>query len=126
VVVEAVPTPVPRPLARVTGRLDDLVGGQQYAGLTGHYLHVTLTDPVRPREPMVRLRERFPHVLVLTFAPDGPGDAERLSYATRLRGRGDLEVAGDFVEHVRSTPDPAETALLAEAFEGVRLAEATG
>ncbi len=39
-------------------------------------------------------------------------------------GRSDLEVAGDFVSHVRSAPDAAESALLAEAFEAVRLAEA--
>ncbi len=31
---------------------------------------MTLTDAVRPREPMERLRARFPHVLVLGFAPE--------------------------------------------------------
>ena len=122
--VEHLPTPVVRPLARVAGQLDDLLTGDRWERLTGHYLHVTLTDPVRPREPMERLRARFPHVLVLGFAPEG-AEADDRSYAARLRGRDDLQVAGDFVEHVRSAPDPAESALLADAFEAVRLAEAS-
>jgi len=125
VTVEHLPTPVPRPLARVSGRLDDLLGADRWSGLSGHYLQVTLTDPVRPREPMERLRARFPHVLVLGFAPDGEADADQRSYAARLRGRGDLEVAADFVAHVRGGPDEFETALLAEAFEAVRLAGAS-
>jgi exonuclease SbcD len=123
--VERVPTPVERPLARVTARLDDLLAADRWAGLTDHYLQVTLTDPVRPVEPMERLRVRFPHVLVLGFAPDGGGDADLRSYAARLQGRDDQEVAADFVEHVRSAPSSAESALLAEAFEAVRLAEAS-
>ena len=123
--VEHLPTPVERPLARVTGALDDLLTGDRWAGHEGHYLQVTLTDPVRPREPMERLRARFPHVLVLGFAPEGGGEADLRSYARRLHGRSDLEVAADFVTHVRSEPDPAESALLGEAFEAVRLAEAS-
>jgi exonuclease SbcD len=125
VAVEALPTPVDRPLARVSGRLDDLLTADRWEGLTGHYLQVTLTDPVRPRDPMERLRARFPHVLVLGFAPEGADEGDDRSYAVRLRGRSDLEVAGDFVAHVRSTPDEAETALLADGFEAVRLAEAS-
>ena len=124
-VVEHLPTPVERPLARVTGALDDLLTADRWAGHEGHYLQVTLTDPVRPREPMERLRARFPHVLVLGFAPEGGGQGHLGSYARRLQGRSDLEVAADFVSHVRSEPDPAESALLAEAFEAVRLAEAS-
>jgi exonuclease SbcD len=123
--VEHLATPVDRPLARVAARLDDLLQGTAGAGLEGHYLQVTLTDPVRPREPMERLLARFPHVLVLGFAPEGAGEGTDGTYAARLRGRSDLEVAGDFVHHVRSAPDAAEAALLAEAFEAVRLAEAS-
>lgn len=124
-VVEHLPTPVDRPLSRISGHLDDLLTGPRWAGLTGHYLQVTLTDAVRPREPMERLRARFPHVLVLGFAPAGDGGGDERSYAVRLAGRSDLEVADDFVGHVRSAPGAAESALLAEAFEAVRLAGAS-
>jgi DNA repair protein SbcD/Mre11 len=122
--VEPVPTPVHRPLARITGRLDDLLTGDRWAAHEGHYLQVTLTDPSRPREPMDRLRRRFPHVLVLGFAPEGGQDGAPTSYAERMRGRGDLEVATDFVAHVRGPAEPAEAELLAAALEGARLAGA--
>lgn len=122
--VEALPTPVPRPLARIAGRLDELLTEPRWEPFTGHYLQVTLTDPTRPREPMQRLRARFPHVLVLGFAPEGGAADGRASYATRLRGRSDLEVAADFVHHVRSDPDDDERALMAEAFVAARHAQA--
>jgi exonuclease SbcD len=122
--VESVPTPVHRPLARLSGRIDDLLTGERWARFERHYLQVTLTDPVRPREPMDRLRRRFPHVLVLGFAPDGAAGDDGSSYAARVRGRSDLEIAADFVGHVRGPADRAETALLASAFEDVRRAEA--
>jgi exonuclease SbcD len=121
--VSAVPTPVHRPLARVTGRLDDLLTNDRWTALEGHYLQVTLTDPSRPREPMERLRRRFPHVLVLAFAPETGSDGPVASYAERTRGRSDIEVATDFVTHVRGPAEPAEVALLAEALEGARVVE---
>lgn len=120
--VEPVPTPVHRPLARISGRLDDLLTGSRWAAFSDHFLQVTVTDPVRPREPMERLRQRFPHVLVLGFAPDGALEGST-SYAARVRGRTDVEVATDFIAHVRGPAEPAEARLLAAGFEGVRLAE---
>jgi exonuclease SbcD len=120
--VESIPTPVHRPLARLTGRLDDLLTSDRWSTYEGHYLQVTLTDPTRPREPMDRLRSRFPHTLVLGFAPEGVRARDETSYAERLRGRGDLEVATDFIEHVRGPAEPAETELMAAALEAVRVA----
>jgi exonuclease SbcD len=108
----------------VTGRLEDLLEADRWTAFEGHYLQVTLTDTIRPREPMERLRRRFPHVLVLAFAPVGIDPDAATSYATRLRGRTDVEVTTDFVEHVRGPADPAEEALLRAALEGVRVAAA--
>ncbi|MBA2769101.1 MAG: exonuclease SbcCD subunit D [Sporichthyaceae bacterium] len=124
--VEMLQTPVARPLARVSGRFEDLLTSPVWEPLTQHYLQVTLTDAVRPREPMERLRARFPHILVLTFAPSG-ADRDRLgSYAARLRGRSDRQVASDFVEHVRGPADDSELRLLGAAFESVRRHEVGG
>lgn len=123
--VEPAPVPQQRRLARVTGRLDDLLTHDRWEPLRDHYLQVTLTDPQRPGGPMERLRARFPHVLVLGFAPEGGERSDLGSYAARLAGRGDLDVAADFVAHVRSTPEEAEITLLAEAFEAARLREAS-
>lgn len=122
---EALATPVPRALSRVRGRLEDLLGDPRLAAVEGSYLQVTLTDPVRPRDPMARLQQRFPHTLVLAFEPEGAGHDDSTSYAARVRGRSDLDLAADFVGHVRGEPpQPAERSLLADAFEHVRRDEA--
>ena len=122
--VSAVDAPVPRAIARLRGRLDDLLTSREYTSYEGHWLHVTLTDPTRPVEPMERLRARFPHTLVLGFEPDGVVTDDASSYAERIFGRSDLDVATDFVTHVRQRPaSEAERALLDEAFAAARAAE---
>ncbi|MFF4710993.1 exonuclease SbcCD subunit D [Streptomyces eurythermus] len=121
VTAERVDCPVPRPLARIRGRLDDLLADPELARHEDAWVEATLTDPLRPAEPMARLTERFPHTLSLVFAPERAPDDPRVSYARRLAGRSDEQVAQDFVAHVRGTgPDAAETAVLREAFDAVR------
>src|SRR3954451_6523128 len=68
---EFVEAPVPRRLARVRGELETLLTDPSLADVEDHWLQVTLTDPARPAHPMERLRARFPHALVLAFAPSG-------------------------------------------------------
>jgi exonuclease SbcD len=124
---EFVEAPVPRRLARLRGCLDDLLTGEAGGSHTGDWLEVTLTDPVRPAAAMERLRRRFPHVLVLGFEPEGggAGDADRRGRAERIRERSELDVAHDFVAEVSGRPaGAAERALLHEAFECCRIAEA--
>jgi DNA repair protein SbcD/Mre11 len=120
--VEVLPTPVQRPIARVRSTIDDLLTGARWARYSDHYLQVTLTDAERPREAMARLRTRFPNTLVLAFEPEAAAGSEP-SYATRLKGRSDLDVAADFITHVRSAPGADEAALLADAFASVRADE---
>ena len=70
---------------------------------------------------MARLTERFPHTLSLVFAPERAPDDPGVSYARRLAGRSDQQIAQDFVAHVRGAgPDERETAVLREAFDAVR------
>ena len=121
-----VETPVERGLSRIHGRLDDLLTESRWESVAGHYLQVTLTDRGRPKEAMERLRQRFAHTLVLAFEPEGLEPTDAQSYASRVSGRSELEVAADFVEHVRSAPDAEEVRLLTEAFERSRLAGASG
>ncbi|MDQ1671376.1 MAG: repair protein SbcD/Mre11 [Actinomycetota bacterium] len=123
--VASVAAPVHRPLTRIRGAIDDLLTGGRWADVAGHYLQVTLTDPQRPREAMSRLRSRFPHTLVLGFEPEG-AERDDASYVARLRGRSDLEVATDFVAHVRGDADVAERALLGRALESTRARERAG
>ncbi len=122
-------TPVPRPLREVRGRLDDLLAragpGGDLAGLAGAWVKVVLTDPVRPAAPMERLREKWPHTLVLDFDPDGglPGagaDLERLAAVSDP-----VEICGLFVEYTTGGPaDPAQCAVLRDVVESVLHAEA--
>lgn len=111
---ERLDCPVPRPLSRVRGRLADLLTDPAHAPAEEHWTEATVTDPVRPAEPMARLRARFPHLLSLVFDPEGAAGGPRHSYAERLAGRTDRQIAEDFVRHVRGGrgPDAAERALL--------------
>ncbi len=109
--VEFVPAPVPRRLARVRGRLDDLLTGREHTGLEDTWLQVTLTDPRRPLRAMDRLRERFPHTLMLGFEPEG-AVASRGPALPRVDGRSDLDIALGFVAEVRDLEATTEEGLL--------------
>jgi DNA repair protein SbcD/Mre11 len=129
VTVTQLATPVPRPLREVRGRLSDLLdraeAGGDLAGLAGAWVKAVLTDPVRPAAPMERLREKWPHTLVLDFDPDGglPGtdaDLARLAAATDP-----AEICGLFVEFTTGgPPDDAQRAVLRAAIEAAQHAEA--
>jgi DNA repair protein SbcD/Mre11 len=127
VTVTKLATPVPRPLREVRGRLDDLLAraGTDLAGLAGAWVKVVLTDPARPAAPMERLREKWPHTLILDFAPEGgrPGadaDLARLAAATDP-----AEICGLFVEFTSGgPPDDAQRGVLRAAVEAAQQAEA--
>ncbi|MFF4453504.1 exonuclease SbcCD subunit D [Streptomyces goshikiensis] len=119
---ERIDTPVPRALARLRGPLEELLDDPALAGYEDRWVEATLTDPVRPDDPMARLAARFPHVLSLAFDPEGREEDSGASYAQRLKGRSDQEIAEDFVAHVRGggAPSEAERAVLQGAFDDVR------
>ncbi|MGI5341447.1 exonuclease SbcCD subunit D [Streptomyces sp. CA-181903] len=124
---ERIDCPVPRPLARIRGRLDELLDDPALDRHEDAWVEATLTDPVRPKDPMARLAARFPHVLSLVLDPDRAPEDPLASYARRLRGRTDRQIAEDFVAHVRGEgPDAAERALLTDALDTVRVAAAEG
>ncbi|MBG0831008.1 exonuclease SbcCD subunit D [Planomonospora sp. ID67723] len=115
--------PVPRRLGRLTGRLDDLLTSGAYADHEDRWLQVTLTDPVRPKGAMERLRTRFAHTLALSFEPEGGG--QETAARPRVAGRPEIEVALDFVREVRGeAADADETGLLQKAIEECRTKEA--
>ncbi|MFC8839516.1 exonuclease SbcCD subunit D [Streptomyces griseoincarnatus] len=121
---ERVDCPVPRPLARIRGTLEDLLADPALVPHEEAWVEATLTDPVRPADPMARLAERFPHTLALVFDPDRPPDDPDVSYARRLAGRDDQQIAEDFVAHVRGAgPDARERTVLRDAFDAVRADE---
>lgn len=117
---QVLPTPVPRPLREVRGRLDDLLArsGSDLADLAGAWVKAVLTDPVRPAAPMERLREKWPHTLVLDFAPenglpDAEADLRRLARTTDP-----VAVCGLFTEYAGGAPpDTPQRAVLRDVVE---------
>ncbi|WNV74817.1 exonuclease SbcCD subunit D [Geodermatophilus sp. DSM 44513] len=122
--VRALPLPTPRPLTVLTGTLEALLDDPAHAGAEEHFVSARLTDAVRPADPMRRLQTRFAHCVHLEWSGGGAGDGR--SYRERLRGRSDLEVAGEFVTHVRGGvgASEAERELLARALGAAARAEA--
>ncbi|MFB7667080.1 exonuclease SbcCD subunit D [Kitasatospora sp. NPDC056138] len=123
VAAERLDCPQPRPLARLRGRLAELLADPELAVHEESWVQATLTDPLRPANPMEELRGRFPHTLQLLFEPEPTPGERHVSYADRVSGRADLEIAEGFVRHVRGGEvDELEQGWLQEAFEAVRLA----
>jgi DNA repair protein SbcD/Mre11 len=113
--VRAVPLPAPRQLTLLRGELAELLADPELAAVEQHFVSAQLTDPVRPVDPMRQLQARFPHCVHLEWAGTG-AVADGRSYTERLSGRSDLEVAGEFVTHVRGVAaTSAERDLLGRA-----------
>ncbi|MFJ6127386.1 exonuclease SbcCD subunit D [Streptomyces griseoviridis] len=124
VTAERVDCPVPRALARLRGTLEELLADPELTRHEDAWVEATLTDTVRPADPMARLLERFPHTLSLAFDPERAPDDPEVSYAKRLAGRSDQQIAEDFVAHVRGAgPDTGEQGVLRDAFDAVRVDE---
>ncbi|MDA8368560.1 MAG: exonuclease SbcCD subunit D [Nocardiopsaceae bacterium] len=118
--------PVPRPIARISGRIDDLLTAPRWERYTDHWLQITLTDPIRPVFPMDRLRERFPHALSLGFAPDEDRARDDRTWTRRVADRSGPDLAMDFIDWARGAPPTdEERRLVRTAFEEVRMREAT-
>jgi exonuclease SbcD len=123
VICELVPAPVPRPLRELRGRLDDLLT-MAAPGLDDAWLKVVLTDARRPMAPMERLRERWPHTVVLDFQPDGTSARAAARVARISQTQDPVEICAQFMEWVDSTrPDRHQEDALRSAVEAVRLAE---
>lgn len=122
--VRPVPLPTPRRLSVLTGPLEELLADPAHAAVEGDFVSARLTDAARPTDPMRRLQARFPHCVHLEWTGSG-ASADGRSYQERMRGRSDVEIAGEFVQHVRGVAaSAAERELLARALGAADRAEA--
>ncbi|MFD3825331.1 exonuclease SbcCD subunit D, partial [Streptomyces sp. NPDC058625] len=103
VTAERIDCPVPRALVRIRGTLEELLADPGLAAHREAWVEATLTDPVRPADPMARLGERFPHTLSLVFEPERAPDEAAVSYARRPAGRADPQIGAVVVAPVRGT-----------------------
>ena len=126
VVTTALPAPAPRPLREIRGKLGDLLSraGGELAGLADAWVKVVLTDAVRPAAPMERLREKWPHTLVLDFDPDGglPSASADLGALAQLTDP--VQICGMFVEFTSGgAADGVQRAVLRDVVEAAQHAE---
>jgi exonuclease SbcD len=113
--VREVALPAPRQLTVLRGALAELLADPALEAVEEHFVSAQLTDPVRPADPMRQLQGRFPHCVHLEWVGSG-AVPDRRSYTERLSGRTDLEVAGEFVAHVRGlAATPSEQELFGRA-----------
>jgi exonuclease SbcD len=126
VTCEAIPSPVPRPLAVLHGTLDALLADRSLTHAEKAWCHVVLTDPVRPLAAMERVRARFAHTLKLEFQPSGPMRPPTAYPTPAAQSRPELDVCCEFLGHVRdgAVATVSERSILAEAVEQSRLARA--
>jgi exonuclease SbcD len=110
---EFVEAPVPRPLARLRGTLEELLADPRLAVHAPAWVQATLTDAVRPLQAMEQLRARFPHTLVIGFEPVG-GTSTAVPLA-RPQGRSDHAIALDFVTELRGAPATDDESALLQA-----------
>ncbi len=119
---ELLDAPVPRPLTDVTGTLEELLS-PRFAEQRHHWVRAAVTDPLRPQQLNQRIREVFPHALVITHQPpattraaNGPLDIAKV--------RSPHQVAHSFItdvtDHALTT---AEDAVLATAIERAQATE---
>jgi exonuclease SbcD len=95
----AIDLPVHRPLQQLRGELQELLSSSEFGAVEHHFVQAILTDAVLPMGAMEKLRRRFPHAVALEHQPPARL-TDGTSYVDRVKGRTDLELSLDFLEHV--------------------------
>lgn len=113
-----------RPVATIEGRLEALLADPAHRAVEGSWVRARLRDEVLPRHAMARLRDRFPHTLVLEHLRPSAAvpAADPRRRATPVT---DLDLATAFVAERFGRPVAAdEAALLEAAFAAVAAEQA--
>jgi exonuclease SbcD len=119
---ELITAPVPRQLSEVTGTMEDVLG-EGGATYVDDWVRITITDPERPQEMNARLKQRFPHALVMQHSPAGAQRPQRQAIAVNAT-TDPAQAARQFVEDVTSLPPTAqEQAVLERALDQARAME---
>lgn len=118
VAVEEVPIPTLRPVVVLEGRMDALVASPS-RGDRDSYVSVTVTDPARPERMVARIREVYPHALVVVHKPCQPAS---VAPARAVHSRRDpREVTEEFYEAVGGRAlTEEERALAQDVWTGLR------
>jgi exonuclease SbcD len=102
--------------------MEDVLG-EGGATYVDDWVRITITDPVRPQEMNARLKQRFPHALVMQHSPAGAQRPQRQAIAVNAT-TDPAQAARQFVEDVTSLPPTAqEQAVLERALDQARAME---
>jgi len=117
--------PVPRPLATITGTLEELLTDASLAVHEQHWVRAIVTDPLRPTDPMRRLQGRFPHCALMRLEPSHVDETTRAAGPERFDTMTDQQIIADFLADVRNGfgPDEAEQQVLDQLVSEVAGAE---
>jgi exonuclease SbcD len=117
--IEIVDIPQPRPMSRLRGGIDELLG-EKYDAQRDHFVELIVTDTQYPDRMHVRLDEVFPFALRKLYDPEGR-DSQAGAGRGDARGKDPLELIGDFYTKVTGAPPAADEAeLLRAVYEAVR------
>lgn len=121
--VTTAPIEQPRPMATLSGTLDELLTDAAHTVHEQSWVRVTATDRVRPDALMDRLKSRFPHALQVFHQPEGAIDRGR-SGSTVGSERDPRELGSDFIAHVTKTEASAgEVDAFISGYEAAILAQ---
>ncbi|WP_258935419.1 exonuclease SbcCD subunit D C-terminal domain-containing protein [Nesterenkonia pannonica] len=110
-----------RPLKRLSGTIEEILGAETLERWSHAYVQVKLTDDQRPEQAFQRVQESYPYLASFSYAGAGRLTSGS-TYSQKLQqARTDAEVVAGFLEHVRGRgPHEAEQQLIAEALQEVR------
>lgn len=113
--VQLVGTPQPRRLSEASGTLDELLT-PAFDDQTQDWVRVFVTDTVRPSQLHARVKERFPHALIIQHRPVLRGVTDRMRAITAAHDP--VEVSVEFITDVSGgAPSNAEADVLRRAHE---------
>lgn len=106
--IEWVDFPIPRHLKEVRGAFSDLLVDPEWEPFVNYYVRAVYTDKTKQIEPLQRLRARFPYCAEVIHEPSERTVGSTLTYAERVKGKTDPEVAESFLVDVRNGEGPSE------------------
>ncbi|MGP5007757.1 exonuclease SbcCD subunit D [Brachybacterium tyrofermentans] len=117
VAVERIETPVPRRLTELRGTLEQILAQSEKHG--SDWVKAIVTDSARPAHLQEQLRERYPHLLLTEYAPEGREAREGTPVVRREANP--LEVMDQFLADVTGgAPTSAEHDVIERAYRHVR------
>ena len=119
--VQLVSTPTPRRLSEARGVLDDLLS-RAFDDQAQDWVRVLVTDASRPAQLRARIKERFPHALIIQHSP---GELVGTHQAKTVTSAHDpLQVSAEFIQDVGgAAPSDAEAHVLRRAYEAALAGE---